>query len=197
MSSVIPYTAVTGQVITAAALNENLAAVLALATGVPAAHLNGGITRDLLTDKYALENITRTILPNYPANGDWAAPSGYNLPTAAGRVAPLVRPVFRPGWEAFVCGYVLHVEDADIAGSTGWSFDARINGATIIGGQTVSVSGSNDDQLYIVAANDPIANPLHALAEGDYIEFRAWEAGGAAKPSGVSVTLCLKHELTP
>lgn len=189
----IPNPAVASAVIVAADVNANNAYLEQLAQTVPAAALVGGITQDKLSDRFAVEWDTVLVLP-YTSGADLATPAGFTLPVAATRAA-FVRAVNRPGFQSFLCAYLLHVQEADTgAGTDAWNFDVRRASSEVVG-QQGSVAGALDNQIYRVGNNDPIANPLTALDDGDDLELRIWGPSGTPAPRGVSWTCFYKHVL--
>lgn len=185
-----------GNAVIADNLDTNFADVVSLATSVGNAQLAGNITYDKLTDRYGLMVVSQEILP-FSSGADWSTGVGFTVPTSATRVK-VFAPTIKPGWEAALCAIKVYIEEADVAGTNSADIDFRRNASTVLGGGTLSLSGSNDQHTYLLAANDPIANPLTSLQDGDYIETRLWDGGTAAvRPRGITVEFVLKHVLVP
>lgn len=189
----VPNPAVDSATIAAAETNANNAYLEQLALSIPAGALVGGITAEKLADRFAVDWDTIMVLP-YTSGADLSTPAGFVLNTTALRAA-FTRVLNRPGFQSFLCGYLVHVQEADTgAGTDGWNFDVRRASSEVIGNQG-AVSGSLDNQIYLVGNTDPYAAPLTALDDGDDLELRIWGPSGTPEPRGVEWTLIYKHVL--
>lgn len=177
---------------TASEVNANFNDVIALASAIGNDQLVGGITADKLAAKNAVSWVALPILPISYLQ-DLAAPDTYIIPTAMTTLAKF-QPVMKAGVEGYLCAIIVHV----IARATGGSggnpqIDFRLNGSTVIGGAAIQLA--TDDNSYLIAANDPIANPLMSLTDGDYIEIRMGSsAADSPEARGVNVYLAMKYE---
>lgn len=178
-----------GTVPLAADLNNLANELIGLATAVDAGSLLGGITSDLLADKYAPSMLRVQVLP-FCSNNDASAPAGYTIP-AASTVFDTVQPLVKPGWECFLAGYRVKAREVDTGGTDTVQFRIRRQGATTIG---QSLDLAVDDQWYIVANLDPFGSPATALADGEYLDIEMWSTAGA-QPRGVVVELTFKYQL--
>ena len=172
-------------------LNTMAAELVGLATAIEASQLLGGITSDLLADRFAPDHILIPLLP-FTSGNSLAAPAGFTLPGAATVILP-VQPFIRPGYQCYLCGIKVHVLEADTAAGNAFRIRFRLNGSTIIGGQ--EIQPATDNQWYIIGNADVFTQMLVAMAEGDYINIELWQTAGAT-PRGVTVEMLFKHQLT-
>lgn len=186
----VSVTFLAGSVPTADDFNTLANELIGFATAVDAGSLLGGITSDLLSDKYAPAPVHITLLP-FTSGADASAPAAYTLP-AASTVFDVVQPMVKPGWECFLAGYRVRAIDVDSANTDTVQFRIRRNGTTTIGGQTIDITV--DSQWYQVANVDPFGAPATALADGEYLDIEMWSAGGA-QPRGVFLELTFKYQL--
>lgn len=192
----LSHTFAGGQTLNASNLNAVLAELLALGSGIRNEQILGGITSDKLADRFACSWVSQTlVVPVGMAGGVLTATaptSGTTLPAAAQRIN-LHQPIFRPGSDGFLCCAILSVNTQDVgAGTDTFNFDLRLNAATVLGQQITCNQG--DNILYALGDvnGDPVANPLAAMQNGDFVESRLWIASGTPEPIGVELFLLYK-----
>lgn len=183
-----------GDVLLASSLTTLRDELLAFATGIRNEQILGGITADKLADRYGLAPLQMDLLP-FTSGASIATPAGFATDGTYRRVG-YARSIVRPGYEAFVCGIAVYVEEQDTGAGTD-SFNLRFmrNGTTQIG-QVFAMTGG-DQQEYLSVNPDPIASPLTVLSDGDYIVAEIQTLVGTPEPRGLQATLMLKHILVP
>lgn len=179
-----------GTVPMASDLNNLADELIGLATAVDAGSLLGGITSDLLADKYCPSAVRIDVLP-FCASSNAAVPTGFTMPAAL-TVFKTHQPLVKPGWECFLVGYRVRCLEVDTTAANSVQFRIRRNGATTIGGQTIDMAV--DAQWYQVANSDPFSAPATALADGEYLDIEAGSSGGAT-PRGIELDLTFKYQL--
>lgn len=196
------------EVLTHTNLNQVLQELEGFTRAVSSGQLLGGITLDKLADNAAWSAMFVPVLPHIApytstegaagatiANDlSGANPRGFIIPTAWANMVPTIQPVIKPGWECDLCCYIVHC----IAYDEGANTDApeirvRRNATVTIGQAEISLD--TNDNMWLVANSDPIANPISPLADGDYLDIQMQGASGTPRPRGVGVTLVFKHTL--
>lgn len=193
-----------GDTIIAANVNQNFDDLLGLISSIPASKLEGSIPFNKLLHNKALSWSSFDLIPPYGAASaagqftmDGAAwTNGILLPVARPAAARLkkIQPVVLPGWQASLVAIIVHVIDFDVTGADAPLIDFRHNGTTQLGGGNITLD--QDDEMFLIARNDPVTNPLRAFADGDYLEIGLWGPSGTPEPVGISITLAWKHRLT-
>jgi len=194
-----------GGVLKADELNTNFSDVVSLATSVGNAQISGGITHDKLADNSAISWVHLNIVP-YCADNNWKVPvaaSSVIVPNdpVAGAGLYRVVPVMRPGWEAFLCAIMITTGVIVTTGDDEVQMKFRLNRDTssgLIGNSAVKIDA--DDSHFILAKADPIANPLIAMSDGDYIDvslYKTGTAGGDVTPTArnIDAYFTFKHVL--
>lgn len=196
------------EVLTHGNLNQVLQELEGFSRAVAAHQLLGGITLDKLADNAALSWMYIEVLPTFApytstegtgaaviANDlSNAAARGFILPSAWTRMKPLILPVIKPGWECDLCAYWIHVEAFDEGADTDASeLRIRRNDTVTIGSAETALN--IDDNTWIIANSDPVANPVSPLADGDYLSIEMRSPSGTPRPRGVGVTLAFRHTL--
>lgn len=182
--------------ILAAEVNQNFDDVVALATSVGNEQLSGGITVDKLSDGYAVSWDSVQLVPYSAAHTAVAlqSPEMYTIPTSFIALDKW-QPILKNGVEGFLCAIVIYVRDITISTATYPAVKFLLNGSTTLGGQFATLDV--DDEFTYIAANDPIANPLCALSDGDYIEIQMGPSTGsaAAEIRGCRAMFITKYKL--
>jgi len=192
----LSHTFSSGQTLNASNLNTVLAELLALSSGIRNSQVLGGLTADKLADRFACSWVSQQLVPNVGMAGGvltmTGATSGTTLPGAAAR-AKLHQPIFKPGSDGFLCCAILSVATQDVGAPTdAFNWDLRLNATTVLGQQITCDQG--DNILYAIGDvnGDPVANPLTAMQDGDFVESRLWVASGTPEPIGVELFLLYK-----
>lgn len=183
-----------GDVLLASSLETLRDELLAFATGIRNEQIVGGITADKLADRNGLSFVHMDLLP-FTSGGSVASPAGFATDGTYRRVG-YIRPVVRPGYEAFLCAIAVYVEEQDTGVGTD-TFNLRFmrNGITQLG-QVIPFSGG-DQQEYLSVNPDPIASPLNVISDGNYIIAEIQTLTGTPEPRGLHATLTFKHILVP
>lgn len=188
----ISVTHATGQVILASNLNTVNTELLAAINAIQPGQLAGQITQDLLQDNHSLSWVALDLLP-ITSSADLTSMAGFLVDSTYVHLKTWT-PIVRPGWEMQLCAFIAHAVEVDTgAGTDGINLRVRRNASELVGGQVIGMT--DDDTNYLVAYNDPIANPLSTLADGDYLDFYLAEISGDPQPRGLSVSLAVKHVL--
>lgn len=196
------------EVLTHTNLNQVLQELEGFSRAVAPHQLLGGITLDKLADNAAISWMYIEVLPIFApytstegtgaaviANDlSNAAVRGFILPSAWTRIKPLIQPTIKPGWECDLCAYLVHVQAFDEGADTDPAeIRIRRNDTVTIGAAEISLD--TDDNVWLVANSDPIANPISPLADGDYLAIEMRSPSGTPRPRGVGVTLAFRHTL--
>lgn len=192
-----------GETVLAANVNQNFQDLLGLISALPASKLEGSIPFNKLLHNKGLAWSTLQMVPPTGAASAGGQPSldpaawttGTLLPAARPATANnlKIQPVVLPGWQVSLVAVVVHVLRYDVSGTDQPRIDFRHNGTTQLGGGDVILN--TNDQIYLIARNDPVLNPLRAFADGDYLEIAMWGPSGTPEPVGLTVTLGWKHRL--
>lgn len=192
----VTFTSLSGT-ITASQLDTNFSDVVSIASSVGNEQLSGGITADKLTDRYSVTYDTLHLVPLMAATAGSAnlgTTTAFTM-TAAQKVLLMTwQPIMKAGMEAYLSSIV--VSGLDVANNPGISFylNGTSAGGSLLGGTTITLAASNT--LYTLGQTDPIANPLLAFSNGDYLSIYAVDAGAAASTlRGVTATICMKYVL--
>jgi hypothetical protein len=177
-------------------LDTNFSDVVSIASSIGNDQLVGGITADKLTDRYALSYDTICLVA-HTVNGDAALTGTTQLTMGAANTATLVltwQPIMKTGMEAALCS--ITVQAAGVANSPLVSFylNGTSSNGSLIGGVPIAIV--NAAELNTLAQTDPIATPLVAMSNGDYINiYMVQNAAGTATCRGVYVTFGMKYVL--
>jgi hypothetical protein len=201
MSSVT-YPALSGT-ITASQLNTNFSDVVSLASSIGNDQLAGGITADKLSDRYSVTYDTITLVP-----GVFTIDSGGpGTDTIEGTNEVLVgnsgsdsvdymqwQPIMRAGMEAYLCSINIYVKTNTNSPQIRFYLNGSSTSGALIGGAAITLSA--DNTLYTLGQTDPIANPLIAMTNGDYITVNFYaNTSATAALRGCYATLCMKYVL--
>lgn len=186
---------VSGETLTASDINTNFQEVVTLLSTIGNDQLNGGITSDKLSDNHGVSWSNFTLLPHSGDPADYSAVTEIALPATMTTFLKFA-PIMKAGIEGYLCGIIIYCANRTAAAGASPGIQFLLNGSTTIGGQAIELT--TDDQLYLVAYNDPITNPLATLSDGNYITVQMGSYTGANNPTaaGVYVSFAMKYKLT-
>jgi|SRR3972149_931203 len=182
-----------GQTIVASQINQVLLDLNSLIHAVGNNQLVGGITANKLIDRHALSWMHYPIVSRAPT-GDFATPVGLVLPAAETELAR-ISPVIKPGFQCYLCAIVTHVIDYDVGGTDNPKLNYKRNGTTKLGGADLTLD--TDQARILIGSDDPIADSVTALDDGDYVQINLWGPTGSPAPAGVDAYFAFKHILVP
>lgn len=177
--------------ILASALNTNFTDLVSLATAVGNEQITGGLTYDKLADRNGPSWVCIPLVP-YCFSANMQTATDFTIPTAMTAIARFV-PIMKAGVEGFLCGIAVNAMEATKVGASTPRIQVYLNGTTLLA--TLDLSAATDTILQ--AQNDPLANPLCSLSDGDYLEIRLGPDTGtdAAIVRGVNCYLAMKYQL--
>lgn len=170
--------------------------MVSIASSVGNEQLAGGITKDKLTDRYTLAFDTLCLIP--PITGGDTAVTGATQIDFGGASAETYmmgwQPTIPSGTEAYLCS--IQVQAKSIASTAKVAF--RLNGdntaGSLIGGIPITIDTAAT--FFTLAQTDPVADPLLAMSNGDYINIYVVDDGtGNSTARGLYVTFGMKYIL--
>lgn len=196
------------EILTHTNLNAVLQELEGFTRAITPAQLLGGITLDKLADNAAWSTFFVQVIPmvapytstegaagaTIANNIDGANVRGFIIPAAWFRMVSVIQPVVKPGWECDLCAYLVHAQAYDEGANTDApEIRVRRNGTVTVGAAEIVLNVNNNN--WLVANNDPIANPISPMADGDYLEIEMRGPSGTPRPRGIGITFVFKHTL--
>lgn len=195
----VTFTSLSGT-ITASQLDTNFSDVVSIASSVGNEQLSGGITADKLTDRYSVTYDTICLVPNAPnsSGGAITFASEEVIAFNGANDESLVmtwQPIMKAGMEAYLSSITVQGVEVEDSPQVAFYLNGDSSGGSLIGGIEITLAASAT--LYTLGQTDPIANPLIAFSNGDYINIYLVDSGGAgrSKCRGVYATICMKYVL--
>lgn len=198
----VTHPALSGTIV-ASQLDTNFSDVVNLVSSVGNDQLAGGITADKISDRYTISHDTITVVPSLKTTDGSGTDSLDDLVTSTrlwafsgGAVSVDAyewQPILKSGMEAYLCSISIYVRVVENDPIIRFYLNGTSSTGSLVGGSGVTLLA--DGTTYTLANTDPIANPLLAISNGDFININLFANGAASSMKGLYVTFGVKYVL--